>query len=159
MIVWLRRIVAGYEIITGGIGIVGFALTMQAVSSGVVPVDVFLVLMTAAVFSVIAGVQLWRGRRNGIRWSLTVQALQIVTLSVPRFAYSLGLTFRSEVGWRGERAPALPINHFLLRVGSNEYGPMLGVNFPALVAFAITWYLLFEERHPATEGAPRASAA
>jgi hypothetical protein len=146
MTLWPRRAIAAYEIVAGGIGILGFAATAPAVMSGVVPADVFVVLSATAVASLMAGVQFWRGRPSGVRSSLAVQGSQALGVSVPGFAYSLGLTFRFDVGWRGAYAPALPINHFLLRLGANEYGPMGVVNVLALAAFGVVWYVAVVER-------------
>jgi hypothetical protein len=129
----LRRGIAVYEAAAGAVGIVGFLLSVPAVAAGVVPLGVFLALSAAALASIVAGVGLWRRAPRGLALSGAVQALQAPILSAPGLAYSLGLTFRLELGWRGRGAPDLPINHFLLRVGANEYGPMAALNVPAAV--------------------------
>lgn len=82
---WWLRAIAVLEVAGGVFGL--FAVTGgRSTSSGI-----FLLLGSVLfIFSIVAGVLLWRGGDRGLKLSAIVQALQIVNLSSPLFTYAFG---------------------------------------------------------------------
>ena len=97
-----------------------------------------LILATAAVSSLVAGVQLWRKRPGAYRLSMILQALQVVGLSIPgvvAFGFRLGFAF--DVALKGKGALPWPSVHLVLRLGAHDEPFRISVNLLALVVLFV----------------------
>src|SRR5690242_20275036 len=102
MRVWLRRAIAGYEILTFVVTGLEVVLTLAKTSARVPAVYIVggLALAGAGV-SLVAGLWLWRDDRRGRPLSLCVQAVQVPHLMLPGllgFSLALGLSLVIGVG-------------------------------------------------------------
>lgn len=103
------------------------------------------------------GVDLWRGRRQALKFALVLFALQIPALTVPGFTYHFhtGLQLRIGVLSGGEVSVGFKLGSGLtLEIASDVQGLAIGVN---LVALFVLIYLIRVARELAQE--TRATAA
>jgi hypothetical protein len=160
------RIVALLLILGGAFG-VGLTIWLDAnllassqlriLSPAVAVAGVFICLFGWCVWT---GIDLWRGRRQALKFAMILFALQIPMLAVPGFSYHFytGFMLRIAILTGGEIDAGFKLGSsgFNLYIGSDVQGLAIGVN---LVALFLLIYLIRVARELADEKKAAAAAA
>ena len=127
---------------------------MRIFSSATAIAGVFILLFGWCVWT---GVDLWRGRRQALKFAMILFAMQVPVITVPGFSYALqaGLLFRISILRGGEFDTGFEFGSgFSFYISSNVQDLAIGVN---LVALFVLIYLIRVWRELADE--KRAMAA
>jgi hypothetical protein len=128
---------------------------LSILSSAAAIAGVFICLFGWCVWT---GVDLWRGRRQALKFAMILFALQVPVLTLPGFSYHLhtGLQLRIAVLTGGEFDAGFKLGSgFNLDISSDVQGLAIGVNLVALFVLIYlirVWRELAEEAKAATAG-------
>lgn len=134
----LLKIVAIYEVL-GGLYLLYSILPNFSGLGSLYVFLIFAVVIVLSILSIVAGVLLWQGKQKGVSLSTFVQAIQLLTISLPgiiSWFFYLGVV----LGFVGDITLA-QFNYqlsyggtFRLALGNGAHGSILfGINFIPLV--------------------------
>jgi hypothetical protein len=147
---WIARAIALVEIVGGAIGVGLICTAMRAGGEGWFFLALF---MAVYIWSIVAGVKLWRERDCGWRHSIAIQLLQVPWIITARITY---LFCSGPAAWFGFGSNGLANAHSLFSQFNVGWASGFGPEFDArpwqfsinLVALSAAVYLWWRRRHP-----------